>query len=76
MSNSLDPRPPSHRLTFDEAVQIWLSIWRGEYKNRIAARYDVNIWRIYEVKSGKLHTGSEDAARKIWEQSKQPESAA
>lgn len=39
-------RKPSHRLTFDEAVQIWLAIWRGEYKNRIAAGYDVNVARI------------------------------
>jgi hypothetical protein len=63
-----DPRQPSHRLTFDEAVQIWLAVWRGEYKNRIAARYDVNVWRIYEVISGKLHPGSEAVARSLWQE--------
>lgn len=63
MSEPIPPRQPSHRLTFDEAVQVWLAIWRGEYKNRIAAHYDVNVARIYEVMSGKLHPGSEEAAK-------------
>lgn len=67
MPDSIDVRQPSHRLTFDEAVQVWLAIWRGEYKNRIAAKYDVNVWRIYDVKDGRLHPGSEAIAREIWE---------
>jgi hypothetical protein len=67
----LDARKPSHKLTFDDAVQVWLAIWRGECKNRIAARYDVNIWRIYEVKNGELHSGSEAVAREIWGKNKQ-----
>ena len=65
MSNEeeVDPRKPSHRLTFEEAVDVWLRVWRGEYKNRIAARYDCNIWRVYDVLNGKLHPGSEQVAR-------------
>lgn len=59
-------RKPSHQLTFDEAVEVWLLWWSGEFKNRIAARFDVNVWRIYEVKHGKLHPGSREAAEKIW----------
>ena len=61
--NDNTPQKPSHRLTFDEAVDVWLALWRGEFKNRIAARYDVNSWRIYDVKNGKLHPGSEQVAR-------------
>jgi hypothetical protein len=56
---------PSHRLTFDEAVEIWLHVWDGAHKHRLAAHYDVNVWRIYDVIGGKLHPGSESAANKI-----------
>jgi hypothetical protein len=59
-----DPRGPSHRLTFDEAVEVWLAVWRGEFKNRIAAHYDCNIWRIYDVLQGRLHAGSKQVAEK------------
>ncbi|HZS81304.1 MAG TPA: hypothetical protein VFA50_00415 [Stellaceae bacterium] len=72
MSKVPDPRRPSHRLTFDEAVQVHLALWRGEYKNRIAARFDINVWRVYDVRDGKLHLGSEDVAREIWARTGQP----
>lgn len=36
-----------------------------EFKHRIAAHFEVNVWRIYEVKEGKLHPGSEAAAAKL-----------
>ncbi|QEX18615.1 hypothetical protein FRZ44_39220 [Hypericibacter terrae] len=60
-----DIMSPSHRITFDEAVQIWLHLWNGARKHRLASYYDVNVWRIYDVISGKLHPGSESAATKI-----------
>lgn len=63
-------RTPSHQLTFDEAVEVWLLWWDGEYKNRIAARFDVNVWRVYDVKNGKLHPGSQAIAQKIWDERK------
>lgn len=56
---------PSHQLTFDEAVEIWLMWWDGEYKNRIAAKFDVNVWRLYEVRDGKMHPGSREVAASI-----------
>lgn len=59
-------RTPSHKLTFDEAVEVWLMLWQGHYKNRIAAHYDVNVWRVYDVKHGKLHPGSRFVAENIW----------
>lgn len=54
---------PSRRLTFEDAVQVWLIYWQGEFQNRIAARFDCNPARISEVIHGHLHPGSEDAAR-------------
>ncbi len=59
-------RNPSHQLTFDEAVDVWLEWWSGTYKNRIAAKYDVNVWRLYEVRNGEVHPGSREVAEKIW----------
>jgi hypothetical protein len=42
------PRAIRH-LTFDEAVQVWLRFWNGEYQDRIAAFFDVNPGRVNEV---------------------------
>lgn len=56
-------RKPSHRLTFEEAVEVWHLVWAGWINSRIAAKFDVNQGRISEVRTGKLHPGSEAAAR-------------
>ena len=57
-----DLREPSYRLTFDDAVNIHLALWRGEFVHRIAARYQCNPGRISEVRYGDLHPGSEAEA--------------
>lgn len=57
-------RKPSYRLTFSDAVEIWLRLWRGEFQNRIAADYDVNPGRINEVSKETLHPGSREEALK------------
>ena len=59
------PRNPSYRLTFSDAVDVWLRHWSGEYQNRIAAFFDVNQGRVNEVIKRKRHVGSEAAARLI-----------
>lgn len=61
-------RRPSRQLTFDDAVLIWILTWRGCYKHRIAAYFDVNIARVYEIYQGKRHPESKEAARLLWEQ--------
>ena len=53
---------PSYKLTFDDAVDIWLRSWAGEYQHRIAADYDVNPGRINEVLKEQTHKGSREAA--------------
>lgn len=53
---------PSYTLTFDDAVQIWLRHWTGEFQNRIAASFDVNPARVNEVLKERKLTGSRDAA--------------
>ena len=51
-------RTPSHRLTYEEAVEIQIRLIRGEMYSRIAADYDVNQGRVADVKFGRLHLGS------------------
>jgi hypothetical protein len=49
----------TYRLTFDEAVDVWLP---GEYQHHIAAAYGVNSGRINEVLKERTHIGSKQAA--------------
>jgi hypothetical protein len=59
------PRAIRH-LTFDEAVQVWLRFWNGEYQDRIAAFFDVNPGRVNEVVKLRKHLGSREAAQGLW----------
>jgi len=54
---------PSHRLTFQDAIDIWRRFWSGEYQHRIAADFDVNPGRVNEVIKERRHKGSKEAAR-------------
>jgi hypothetical protein len=53
---------PSYTLTFDDAVNIWLRHWAGEFQNRIAASYDVNPGRVNDVLKERKHIGSRGIA--------------
>jgi hypothetical protein len=53
---------PSYTLTFDDAVQVWLRYWGGEFQNRIAASLDVNPARVNEVLKERKFRGSRAAA--------------
>lgn len=53
---------PSHKLTFDNAIEIWQRHRNGEFQNRIAAYFDVNPGRVNEVLKGRRFPGSEQAA--------------
>lgn len=57
--------PPSYQLTFNDAVDVWLRHWAGEYQHHIAASYGVNGGRVNEVIKGSRHPGSEERAREI-----------
>ena len=52
----------TYRLTFDDAVDIWLRYWAGEYQHVIASYYGVNPGRVNEVLKGRKHLGSERVA--------------
>ena len=59
-----DKEKPSYRLTFNDAVEIWLRNWNGEFQNRIAASFDVNPARVNEVLKERKHVGSREVAFK------------
>jgi hypothetical protein len=52
----------SKRLTFDDAKDIWLRHWSGEFQHDIASHFHVNQGRVKEVLKGRRHAGSEQAA--------------
>ena len=54
--------PPSRRLSFEDAVQIWIRRWRGEYQHRIAAAFNVNQGRISEILNCRRFVGSREVA--------------
>lgn len=51
-----------YRLTPEDAVDVWLRHWNGEYQHAIAAKYGVNPGRVNEVLKGRKHPGSERLA--------------
>lgn len=58
-------RVPSHKLTFDEAVQVWCRRFHGEFYSRIAADFDINQGRIADVVRERVHRGSIKIAASI-----------
>jgi hypothetical protein len=46
----------------DDAVDMWLRHWHGEFQHTIAASYGVNQGRLNEVLKEKLHVGSKQIA--------------
>lgn len=59
-----DANPPRYHLTFEDAVDVWLRHWAGEYQHTTAAHYGVNQGRISDVLNGRLHLGSRSEAEK------------
>jgi len=53
------------KLSFDDAVQVWLMRWSGMYQHDIAAHFAENQGRISEILTGKRYLGSETAARRV-----------
>ena len=58
----MNDNEPSYTLTFEDAVEIWLRHWSGEFQNRIAASFDVNPGRVNEVLKGRRHNDSRETA--------------
>ena len=50
------------RFTFEEAVDVWLRRWSGQFHHEIAAAYVINWGRVSEVLNEETHVGSKEVA--------------
>jgi hypothetical protein len=50
------------KFTFDEAVDVWLRSWSGQYQHQIAAAYEINVRAVNHVLKEKSHIGSKQIA--------------
>ena len=56
------------QFTPEEAIDVWLRRFSGQYHHEIAAAYVINWGRVSDVLTEKTHLGSNEAALKIWKQ--------
>jgi hypothetical protein len=55
--------------TDEEAIDVWLRIWRGDLQDDIAHDYRINAGRVSGVVNEKTHIGSREAAEKLRQKS-------
>jgi hypothetical protein len=57
-----DNTPRKTKFTFEEAVDVWLRRWSGQFHHEIAAAYVINWGRVSDVLNEVTHVGSKEAA--------------
>lgn len=62
MQDSITTQLKPYRLTYDDAVNVWLRHWHGDFQHTIAASYGVNPGRVNDVLKERAHYGSRAAA--------------
>lgn len=62
MQNSTTTKLKPYRLAYEDAINVWLRYWHGEFQHNIAASYGVNPGRVNEVLKERMHYGSKAAA--------------
>ncbi|MGY4283748.1 hypothetical protein ACVWXO_002968 [Bradyrhizobium sp. LM2.7] len=61
-----DNQPRKTKFTFEEAVDVWLRRWNGQFQHEIAAAYVINARAVNHVLNEIAHVGSkEEAAQRI-----------
>lgn len=61
-----DNTPRKTKFTFEEAVDVWLRRWAGQFQHEIAAAYVINVRAVNQVLKEVTHVGSkEEAARRL-----------
>lgn len=53
------------KFTDDEAIDVWLRSWSGQYQHQIAAAYVINVRAVNYVLKERTHVGSKQAAERI-----------
>ena len=58
--------PRKTKFTFEEAVDVWLRRWAGQFQHEIASAYVINVRAVNHVLKEVTHIGSrEEAARRV-----------
>ncbi|WP_445220878.1 hypothetical protein ACKWRH_13110 [Bradyrhizobium sp. Pa8] len=61
-----DNQPRKTKFTFEEAVDVWLRRWCGQFQHEIAAAYVINPRAVNQVLKEITHAGSKaEAARRV-----------
>jgi len=50
------------KFTFEEAIDVWLRHFIGQYQHQIAAAYVINVRAVNHVLKEKTHVGSKQIA--------------
>lgn len=58
-------RKRSPKLSYEDAIQVWLMIFDGAFNHTIAAEFGVNQGRISEIRTGQKLPGSREAALEL-----------
>jgi hypothetical protein len=64
VNNADNDNKPTYRLTFVDAIEVWLRHWSGQFQHHIAAHFGVNPGRVNEVLKGHKFLGSREDAEK------------
>jgi hypothetical protein len=59
-----DNHPRKTKFTFEEAVDVWLRHWAGQFQHEIAAAYVINSGRVSDVFNEVTHVGSGQEAER------------
>jgi hypothetical protein len=57
-----DNTPRKTKFTFEEAVDVWLRRWSGQFQHEIAAAYVINARAVNQVLKEITHIGSKEEA--------------
>ena len=57
-----DNIPRKTKFTLEEAVDVWLRRWAGQFQHEIAAAYVINVRAVNHVLKEKTHVGSKQLA--------------
>jgi len=61
-----DNYPRKTKFTLEEAVDVWLRHWAGQFQHEIAAAYVINSGRVSDVLNEVTHVGSkQEAAQRV-----------
>ena len=64
-----DNIPRKTKFTFEEAIDVWLRRWTGQFQHEIAAAYIINVRAVNHVLKEVTHVGSKQVAEARFDKS-------